>query len=71
MTHDELNARSVEILKTLQASDDDARKAALPELEKHLSDLLIAGLKQPIGLRELKQEIQDLSLEDAFDNMPL
>lgn len=71
MTHDDLHAKTAELLKTLEASNDDARKAALPELEKHLSDLRIAGLKLPVGLKDLRDEIRDLSLEDDFDNMPL
>ena len=71
MTHDDLHARSAELLKTLSNSSDDARKAALPDLEKHLSDLRIAGLEVPVGLRQLEQEIHDLAVEDAFDNLPL
>ncbi len=71
MTHDDLNAKSLELLAALQDSDDTARKAALPALQKHLSDLKIAGLRAPINLKELEQEICDLSIEDMFDNLPL
>ncbi len=71
MTHDDLTAKSAELLSRLANDTDDARKAALPELEKHLSDLRVAGLSEPIGLKDLVQDIHDLALEDDFDNMPL
>lgn len=71
MTHDDLITKGAELLTKLENTNDEGRKALLPELEKHLSELRIAGLDAPVRLKELEQEVHDDAVEDIFDNMPL